>query len=118
MLTGKNYVGDQLSGKGTKTYKTFNPQLNIENETVFYEASEQEIEQAVALATNAFKIYRTCSGENKATFLNAIADEILALDDELIQMYCSESGLPEGRVKGVQKGNEEEPSDSYACLPT
>jgi NADP-dependent aldehyde dehydrogenase len=33
-------------------------------------------------------------------FLNAIADEILALDDELVKVYCLETGLPEGRAKG------------------
>jgi NADP-dependent aldehyde dehydrogenase len=100
MITGKNYIGFSQSAKGTKTYKTFNPQLNIENETVFTEATSQEIDEAVHLASEAFKTYRTISGDKKAAFLNAIADEILALDDELIQTYCSESGLPEGRAKG------------------
>jgi len=100
MLTGKNYIGNHLSGKGTKTYKTFNPQLNIENETVFYESTSEEIDEAVNLSNKAFESYRTISGEKKAKFLNTIADQILALDDELIQMYCTESGLPEGRAKG------------------
>lgn len=39
MITGKNYIGSQLSGKGSKTYKTINPQLNIENEYLFNEAT-------------------------------------------------------------------------------
>jgi len=30
----------------------------------------------------------------------AIADEIIALDDTLIQVYCSETGLPQGRAMG------------------
>ena len=100
MITGKNYIGNQQSAKGSKTYKTFNPQLNSENEYVFVEASEEEINDAVTLATNAFQIFKTISGLKKAAFLNAIADEILALDDELIQTFCKESGLPEGRAKG------------------
>ncbi len=100
MIFGKNYIGNQQSAQGSKTYKTFNPQLNIENETVFTEATSQEIDDAVQLASKAFKTYRSISGEKKATFLNAIADEILALDDELIKTYCLESGLPEGRAKG------------------
>ena len=100
MITGKNYIGNTTSAKGTKTYKTFNPQLNLENEHVFFEATSQEIDEAVTLASDAFKSYRTISGEKKANFLNAIADEILALDEQLIQTYCSESGLPEGRAKG------------------
>jgi alpha-ketoglutaric semialdehyde dehydrogenase len=100
MITGKNYIGYRQSAKGTKTYKTFNPQLNIENRNVFVEATSDEINEAATLASEAFKIFRTISGDKKADFLNAIADEILALDDDLIQTYCSESGLPEGRAKG------------------
>ncbi|PQJ82670.1 aldehyde dehydrogenase (NADP(+)) [Polaribacter glomeratus] len=99
-MTGKNYIGNQLAATGTKTYKTFNPELNQENETVFVEATSIEIEEAVNLAAAAFKEFRTISGFKKAEFLNAIADEILALDDLLIQTFCSESGLPEGRAKG------------------
>jgi NADP-dependent aldehyde dehydrogenase len=100
MITGKNYIGFSQSAKETKTYKTFNPQLNIENEHVFYEATSNEINEAATLASEAFKTFRTVSGEKKTAFLNAIADEILALDDELIQTYCSETGLPESRAKG------------------
>ncbi|CAM1360272.1 Alpha-ketoglutaric semialdehyde dehydrogenase [Tenacibaculum litoreum] len=100
MITGKNYIGSQLVASGNKTYKTFNPESNQENEHIFTEATQKEINNAVDLASKAFKEYRTVSGERKAEFLNAIADEILALDNELIQTYCSESGLPEGRAKG------------------
>jgi len=100
MITGKNYIGNQLSALGSITYTTFNPELNQENEHTFTEATQEEINNAVDLASKAFKEYRTISGKRKAEFLNAIADEILALDNELIQTYCSESGLPEGRAKG------------------
>lgn len=100
MITGKNYIGSSLSANGPKTFKTFNPLLNIENEQYFTEASDQEIHDAVAIASEAFLVFRTMSGVKKAAFLSAIADEILALDDELIQVYCSETGLPEGRAKG------------------
>ena len=100
MITGKNYIGNQLSAQGTVTYKTFNPVLNIQNDIVFTEATTEEINKAVALAKHAFRTYKAVSGKEKAAFLNAIADEILALDEVLIQTYCSESGLPEGRAIG------------------
>ena len=100
MIFGKNYIGNTPSSIGNKTYKTFNPKLNIENEDVFYEATEEEIDEAVYLASEAFKSYRFYSGKKKAQFLNAIADEILTLDNQLIETYCKESGLPEGRAKG------------------
>ncbi len=100
MITGKNYIGNQLSAAGNTTYTTYNPKLNIENEHTFFEASEEEIEKAVCLASEAFKTFKKISGAKKAAFLNTIADEILALDHLLIQTYISETGLPEGRAKG------------------
>ncbi|NAS29728.1 aldehyde dehydrogenase family protein [Flavobacteriaceae bacterium R38] len=100
MITGENYIGKERSSKGGVTYKTINPKLNIENEDLFYEASEEEVNKAVVKASKAFKTYRSLSGAKKAAFLNAIADEILELGDTLIAMYQSESGLPEGRAMG------------------
>ncbi len=89
-----------MSSQGAVTFKTFNPLLNIENSTVFKEADSAEIMQAVDLASNAFKTFRNIDGQQKSEFLNAIADEILGLGDELIQTYCEESGLPAGRAMG------------------
>ena len=68
MTTGKNYIGDVLSAKGKTTYKTINPELNSENETVFYEATDEEISQAVALAEEAFKTYGTIADVKKSRF--------------------------------------------------
>ena len=53
MITGKNYIGNRLSALGNKTYRTFNPKLNIENEHTFIEASQDEIDEAAALAAEA-----------------------------------------------------------------
>lgn len=100
MITGKNYIGNTLKASGDVTHKTINPKLNIENPTLFYEAIAEEVDEAVQLAWSAFKTYRKISGTKRAAFLNAIADEILALDQELINTYTTESGLPEGRAKG------------------
>lgn len=100
MITGKNYLGFTLSANGSKTYKTFNPQLNEENKTIFFEATSEELDTAVTLAKKAFESFSMLAGSRKAEFLNAIADEILALDQELLQMYSLESGLPEGRANG------------------
>ncbi len=100
MLTGKNYIGNNLSSEGDITFKTFNPKTNLENENIFTEASDNEINRAVAMAISAFKEFQDVRGQRKSEFLNAVADEILALDSVLIKMYCSETGLPEGRAIG------------------
>lgn len=100
MIKGKNQIGNQLKANGSVRFTTFNPQLNVENTTVFTEASDEEIIEALALAHVCFGEFRLMSGEKKGAFLDAIADEILELGDELIQTYMSESGLPEGRAQG------------------
>ncbi len=115
MITGKNYIGNNLSAKGSKSYTTFNPQKNKENEFIFVEATPEEIDQAVQLAKNAYHQFSEISGTRKAEFLNAIADEILALDDLLIKTYCSETGLPEGRAMG-ERGRTVSQLRSFAAL--
>jgi NADP-dependent aldehyde dehydrogenase len=100
MITGKNHIGNQISSRGKKTFQTFNPVLNIANKNIHTEASVEEINEAVNLASKACKEFKNISGKRKAQFLNQIADEILALGDILVETYCSETGLPEGRAKG------------------
>lgn len=100
MITGKSYIGNSLSAKGNVHYKTINPELNLENGTDFVEATSEEVDEAVSLASKAYKQYSKVSGKQKALFLNAIADEILELGDVLLSAYCSESGLPIVRAKG------------------
>ncbi len=100
MILGKNYIGNKQSAVGNQTYRTFNPQKNTENQVNFFEATQAEIEEAVSLARHAFEIYRKVSNTQKAAFLEAIADEILALDSLLLEAYCDETGLPEGRAAG------------------
>lgn len=100
MILGKNQIGNKTSAKGSKVYTTFNPQTNLSNEYSFTEATTEEINEAVVLASTAFETYSKKTGTQKAIFLEAIADEILALDQELIKTYMSESGLPEGRALG------------------
>ena len=100
MITGKNYIGNELSAKGDDTYSTFDPKLNLKTEWTFHEATEGEIDAAVKKAHDAFQVYKTFSGAKKAEFLTAIAEEIEALGDPLIETYTKESGLPEGRAKG------------------
>ena len=100
MISGKNYIGNTLSADGKVTYTTFNPKLNLKNTWTFYEASEEELEQAVQIAAKAFETYCVVPGKQKAIFLRNIADNIETLGHELIVTYMSESGLPEGRALG------------------
>ena len=94
-MHGKNYVGNTLAASGSITYKTFNPLLNTENETVFYEATAEEIGKAVELAKDAFTHFSATPDIRKAEFLDAIADEIMN-DIEMLQLSYSNTVLELG----------------------
>lgn len=115
MLEGQNYIGYQVSKRGHEKFRTFNPQLNTENETDFFEATSAEVKEAVVLANEAFTAFSETSNEQRASFLYAIADEILQLDDALIKLFCSETGLPEGRAIG-ERGRTMNQLQSFAKL--
>jgi NADP-dependent aldehyde dehydrogenase len=100
MITGKNFIGEKASAIGAQTYRTFDPKKNSETQWTFHEATPEEIDLAVKKAAGAFKIYKGISGKDKAKFLRAIAEEIEALGQPLIEAYVTESGLPEGRANG------------------
>lgn len=99
MISGKNYIGERLSANGNIEFNTFNPQTNKATEWTFIEAGSDEINEACDLAYEAFKIYRNIPAENRAQFLDAIAKEIEQLGEELIEVYCIESGLGAARAR-------------------
>ena len=98
-LTGKNFIGSRLSGSG-KSFYAENPSTAEKISTDFYEATQQEIGEAIELAARAFNNYKNKSGEEKAKFLEAIATALTDLGDALIQRCAMETGLPEARLTG------------------
>ncbi|MEJ2055797.1 MAG: aldehyde dehydrogenase (NADP(+)), partial [Calditrichaceae bacterium] len=100
MLSGQNFIGNIKSSESSKTFKAVNPATGEELDTLFYEANLSEVDQAARKADDAFQIYRNKSGKEKAVFLETIADEIMALDDELIKLCTTETGLPKARITG------------------
>lgn len=63
-------------------------------------ATSQNLEQAAALAWDAFPIYRETSLEDRAAFLETIAQNILDIGDTLVERAMAETGLPKGRIEG------------------
>ena len=100
MITGKNYIASNAQAKGAVEFYTFDPQKNQNNPWKFTEATSEEVDQAVKAAEIAFETFRNTSGKKKAELLNAIADQIMNLGDELIETYMAETGLPSGRAQG------------------
>lgn len=55
---------------------------------------------ACAAAEATFDVYRATGAEDRARFLEAIGDEIVAIGDDLIVTAMRESGLPRARLEG------------------
>ena len=58
------------------------------------------IDRAVQAAEEAFWTYGYSSREERALFLEAIAEEIDARGAEITEIGTSETGLPQGRLEG------------------
>ncbi|WP_284946183.1 aldehyde dehydrogenase (NADP(+)) [Acidisoma cladoniae] len=63
-------------------------------------AGKDEVEEACALAHEAFPTYRATSPEARAKFLETVAEKIAALGDALTDRACAETGLPRPRIEG------------------
>lgn len=66
----------------------------------FSVAGSAEIDKACELAWSAFDAFRGIDGERRARFLEAIAERILAVGDEILERCMAETGLPLARLTG------------------
>ena len=99
-LTGELLIGGD-SRKGTNgEIKGVNPATGETLEPAFGGATQADVEAAAALAHEAFASYRALPYETRATFLEAIAEHIEAIGDDLIVRVMAETGLPRPRLEG------------------
>jgi 2,5-dioxopentanoate dehydrogenase len=100
MIEGKQIIGFEMIAEGAEGFHSFNPATG---ETLRYhirKATSQEVNMAAEKAAIAFQGYRKKTGKAKAAFLDAIADEINAIGDELIESCSIETALPKTRIEG------------------
>ncbi len=88
-----------VSGQNGST-RAINPATGLTLEPAFGFASAAQVEQACALAEAAFDEYRHTSLEQRAAFLELIAEQILGLGSSLIERAQQETGLPQARLEG------------------
>jgi 2,5-dioxopentanoate dehydrogenase len=99
-LHGKNFIGDQLSSGAGETFHAANPADSSTLPPAFHAGGENDVKAAMELAETAFEIFRETTGEQRAVFLERIADEIMALGDELLVRANLETGLSPARLTG------------------
>lgn len=100
MFSGHNYIGNEASARNDKKLKVFSTSQQNYLPEEFTIATAEEIEWAATKAKTAFEVYKKTSFEERAAFLEAIAEEITNIGDVLIRRAMVETGLPEARLTG------------------
>lgn len=97
---GSQFIGMKTSKEGEERYRAVNAATEEPMDPEFAVATATEVDAAVKAAVAAFPKFRSQPAGARAAFLRAIADEIEALGDALVERCMAETGLPEGRIKG------------------
>jgi NADP-dependent aldehyde dehydrogenase len=99
-IQGDMIIGRRAVRGSAGAIRAFDPARHAALEPGFGIATEDDIGAACTLAGQAFDAYRATSPEQRARFLEAIADGILGIGAILIERASQESGLPVARLEG------------------
>lgn len=97
--TGKSLIAGKWVMPAGERFRSFNPRTS-EFFNEFAGCGRAETEAALRSATEAWAQMRRMDGATIAGFLNALADEIEALGDELLETCDTETGLGPVRLSG------------------
>lgn len=89
-----------IAGKWTAGETTFQSAPAHGDSVAISVGTSAHVDAAVKAAEDAFWSFGYSNRADRATFLNAIADEIEARADDITQIGSAESGLPEARLQG------------------
>jgi len=102
-LQGQSLIGAGRGSGGGGESKAVNPSTGEELEPAYLAETEKGAAEVCRLAGQAFLEYREKSGREKSMFLRAIADEIDAVEEDIVARMTAETALPEGRCR-MEKG--------------
>lgn len=89
-----------IAGTWTGGPDTFQSAPATGTPKTYAKGTPQLVDQACAAAEDAFWSYGYASREDRAVFLDTIADEIEARGAAITEIGCTETGLPAGRLDG------------------
>lgn len=99
MIDGALLIGGETR-QATTRFTAVNPATGETLTPDFSSAGTDAVADACALADAAFPAFAATDLETRAAFLERIADNILAIGDDLIVRAMAESGLPRMRLEG------------------
>ena len=86
--------------RASATFQAVNPTTGEALPQLYFQAGPQDVADACALAEAAFASFSTLTPVARASFIEAVADAIMAIGDTLIETAMAESGLPRPRLEG------------------
>lgn len=99
-LQGQMLIGEQSLAGSRDSIHAINPANNEVLEPAYLGGTSQDVDRACELAWIAFHRYRETGIEQRAHFLDTIAEEIEILGEALLERAVAESGLPQVRIQG------------------
>lgn len=97
-IDGSILVGSRDLRRDT-TFHAINPATGEELPLAHSEASSEDVAEACALADEAARTFAELAPAKRASFLDAVAEGIMAIGDALIETGMAETGLPRGRLE-------------------
>lgn len=99
-ITGHQIIAGREAAPQGHLFHAFNPANGEQLEPVFGDATHAEADEAMQGAESVFDTLRLATPETRASLLDAIADEITALGDALLERAHAETALPMARLTG------------------
>lgn len=99
-LTGKQLIAGRWVDGLAGSFHGVNPATGEDLQPAFTCAEEGQVAQAVAAASACAQEFANLPLRARADFLNACADEIMALGDALPERVMAETGYPRARAEG------------------
>jgi len=97
-ITGQHWIAGQPVAATSRHFQATAAATGQLLEPAFGDATPDEIQAACAAAQAAFVSYRQADDETRAALLDAIADEVSAAGDALLERCELETGLPRQRL--------------------
>src|SRR5690606_10348918 len=99
-VTGEAIIGGIHERGAAGSFKAWDPARRDYLEPAFHVVDASQVDRACRLAGEAFGTFRATSDEQRARFLDTVAEQIMLLGEELIERAMAESGLPRVRLEG------------------
>ena len=98
-IDGSILIGSRAERRSA-AFHAANPATGETLPQAFSEATVDDVAEACALAEAAFPAFAALPPATRAAFLEAVADAIVAIGDDLVATAMAETGLPRMRLEG------------------